>query len=268
MSNISDNLRDFFEKPYDIENWVLKKEFYITLSVILELQNNEEVLGVIKNFQEEIIKKISDNVDIFNNPYETKGLYKYPKEDFHFSLINFFKYENADELNEEDENINTIKDYLSKNLYNNMPSEIKADLRWIESGTHGRPLDSFSLQVFPDPLFIKNLKKINTDLSDNIFKIKPKNSDFTLKAYPEKNSRRFPLNILRFIDKATENGKINEEIKVKIKNIVENINMEHNNKPLFTFNITKLSLVKSDPFLFKSKEFESGEISCYVLANL
>ncbi len=267
MNHLSDNLRDFPERPLDVANWKKKQDFYLTLSVVMASQEGKPV-EKIKEIQERIIGQMS-NISEYDDPYSADGLYKYPTDTFHFSLINFLKcdlsaegdfknFKNTFEefrkfLNQYDQYKNfliLVKKFLEKKINNNL-SSVAAETRWIETGDKNRALDSFSLQVFPNPSFIEKLESMTKEFKQEFSgaDINLCGVDSTLKAYPKNPKEspvRFALNILRFI---TDNN-VSEKNKTRTKNIVETINREHNNKVFEEFEITHLSLVESDPFLF------------------
>lgn len=266
MENISDNLRDFSESPYDVEAWGKKTEFTLTLSVVLKLQGNNEIINKIEVLRDEKFSQLNQpNWYYSDNPYKTNGIYRYPGKDLHFSLINFLKYSvNCDfsvfergfsnfrsyiqERDGYEETINNIKAELQISL----PRKIEADLQYIETGDNCRLFNSFSLQVFPPLDFIGELERIKEKFEKkrkDIFRVKD-GVDIKLKAYPNQIKSRFSINILRFI---CDKEQITEDIKVKTKNIVGELNRKHANEILGKIKISKLSLVESDPFLFNKK---------------
>jgi len=152
MSNISDNLRYFPERPKAIKFWKRKYEFNLALSVIIKPQKSEYA-NKIKKRQKEIKEKVK-NIKIINNPYK-KGLYQYPIDDLHFTIINFLKYgsKNKDKVNEFEKllkkhtNYNNIKERILKEIKEKIERKSEADLRWIYTGDKGE-IDSISLQSF------------------------------------------------------------------------------------------------------------------------
>lgn len=276
MANISDNLRDFNIEPTGIKNWKLGNNFNLTLSVILENQDQsgkEGVLKPIEKLQKEIIKMAGldklDKIEL-DNPYQAAGVYKYGRNNLHFSLINFLTHDLTynSEFNYGEEIFKKYRECINDNKgYQNYRGEVKshlqeyvndfksnnfqADIRWVYTDNCRDSINSISLQVYPDKNFILKIRNLKNKFSEKLPKWQICNIagiESKLKAYPENNECRFVLNILRFMNiKKTE---LSDNVKDELKSIVREINKKHIKEPLASFSIKQFDLVESDPFSF------------------
>jgi len=240
--------------------WERKEESYLTLSVKLHEQN-EEAIEKIHSIQKRIIDNFRRTI-IFYNPYNSKGLFQYAFDRFHFSLINFFtfhyNFEKFKELVRKDRNYKEIQKIIIKIINKNLPSETKAEIKTLYNGG-GSVIDSFTLQIFPLEKFLNKLSvlenklnEINENLINDFCKNYKCDKIFEIKAYSKNNSQYFPINILRFINSKDEEylREIIGDDMDKINDIVTEVNNELSSNPL-RLNIHKINLLESDPFLYK-----------------
>jgi len=143
MKNVSDNLRDFTERPKDIRCWDWKSESYLTLSAIINSQKftDKSSQEEFQEFQDKITSHLR-NTHIFYNPYVLRewfgcgGLFRYPYECLHFSLVNFLTFYNCDfrkfeAISKQNEDYRKIRDQIAETINENMPSKTEAELRWL-----------------------------------------------------------------------------------------------------------------------------------------
>lgn len=256
--NISDNLKYFPDKPKRVKFWEMKKEFNLALFVVIK-DYPLEITEKIEDLQDEIINQLPEDTNflydidkIEKEGLEEDGLYVYPPEDFHFTLINFLKYSvgfkymprvDSEELKN---SVVGYKDYvemkseIQKVIKGSTLHQTKADLRWIYSGKNGE-IDSISLQVFPEEGFIDQLKKIEEETKKYTDKLPWPN--LRVKANPKCCPVAFTMNILRFIKNTKDKeSKLPKGDAEKIINCIGEINKKHNKEPLDKINIKKIIL--------------------------
>ena len=247
-----------FEKP--------KNELYLTFSAIpckdsieniLDIQKDIE--GIIKNNKGlkciDFLNKKEDLHKRISNLYRGKFIYRYPKDTFHFSIVNFATYdivslndfeiarkniERTDNFIELREEIKNFKKRFEAVVLENKSNEFTVEIRRIF--LPGGIENSLALNVFPtDENFFKNLECITKEAEGRINK-KFLTHDLKIKAHPEKSPAYFVLNLFRFIDKEEsyfEQQNFYEEIEKINKNLKEN----------FIKIKAKIRIVVSDPYL-------------------
>ncbi len=268
--NPSDNQKYFPDRPSKIRFWEGQKEFNLALSVIIDCQDKKHS-KTIEELQDEIIRGPKLKKKILFCPYTLKnGLYKYPKDNLHFTLINFFKckcdFSDFGELiSNKKKRYEGIQDEIIKKIKQELPSKIEVDVRWIFSDCDDG-IDSFTLQAFPrEKGFIQKMEEIMENIKQEILdKFNLFNPNFCLtkgiKAYPKQDKRAFAINILRFLANSSKQKPRIEDIvnRQKIINLVGKINERHTNEgPLLEkIKIKEICLVESDAFLHKWKKIK------------
>ena len=246
-----------------------KYESNLTLSVKLNEQNpgGDGIIKKIKSIQDIAINSLK-NVLFFSDPYGLKnkgGLFIYPEDRFHFSLVNFlkcscdfdifFNNRNNDQYTKIREEIIPIINKHLRDSTLNICFKIKS----LYIG--GDKIDSISLQVHPlnNDNFIKIIKGIEKEAKEKLDENKIKTisgceKDVKIKLWNIENPEECyaVINILRFM-RSDNNIELIEEINLgdlvnKIKNEID--------KNDLVFSINKLCLVESDPFLFKWNKVE------------
>ena len=270
---ISDNLRYFSERPNGFRFWDRVYEINLALSVRID-QNDTSAVEEIKKLQNDIIEQLEEPNEV-SDPYPKEdGLYKYLDEDLHFTLINFIKCKKTEEVElklekvklENDSDYKEIRGIIKKIIKEkDILENAEMDLRWVYSGADKKELnDSVTLQAFPSSAFIDELIKLDkktdkeTKKFDDKLNDKFKCSRVGIKAYPEETRRAFAINILRFVRGVGNTGELVGDNKLRMVNIIEKINRDHNKKPLMpSIKINKLHLVESDPFLYEHTDIET-----------
>lgn len=238
-----------------------KHESFLTLSVKIDEQ--EEDTTEITRLQKKICDEIKKHISILNDPYnpgEKGGLFKYPKESLHFSLINFLRcslsFEEFDRLTKKDSNFRDVQEQIEQIIHENLPHQTKTEIFSIYDGDREKKVDTFSLQIFPEQKFIEELVKIEGKIKQRsrIFKFPYYcREDIVMKSHIKNNRRYFVINTLRFM--RPDRPKL-EEIKEDVINCVNErihkLNEELVAHPI-SFEIQKIILTKSDPFLYPNK---------------
>lgn len=246
-----------------------KHESNLTLSVKLNEQNygEDELIKRIRSIQD-IAKNNLSNVLFFSDPYELEnegGLFIYPEDRFHFSLVNFLKCSCDFDIfsNNRDNNQYTgvKKEIISiiKEKLNNLKLDISFKIKSIYKNNK---IDSISLQAYTDNKdFLDIIKEIKREAEKKLDKDKIKTllgceKDVKIKLRDIENSKEYyaVINILRFM-RSDNNIKMLEEIN--LDNLVNKIENDINkNGTYFSFGVDKLCLIESDPFLFKWNKVE------------
>ena len=241
-----------------------KHESFLTLSVKIDEQ--EEDITEIIRLQKKICDEIKKHISILSDPYnpgEKGGLFKYPKESLHFSLINFLRcslsFEEFDELTKKDSNFRDVQEQIEQIIHENLPHQTETEIFSIYDGDRDdreKKVDTFSLQIFPEQKFIEELVKIEGKIKQRGREFKFPyycREDIVMKFHIKNNRRYFVINTLRFI--RPDKPKL-EEIKEDVINCV-NEKIHKLNEELVTypisFKIQKIILTKSDPFLYTNK---------------
>lgn len=263
--NISDYLRDFPARANAFVHKERKSIFFLALNVILNIQSDKNVIEKIKDNQEKLETYLG--VKHEHDPYED-GLFIYPKETLHFSILSFYKtfptteFKTSKDFSTFQDKINERNDYKSfqksiKSLLSKSISKkskiFEADIRWLFTGTEPKyKQDGFSLQIYPEKSFLELVSKLFTE-TKGLYKKEGFNSDsLNFKGYPEKPKTdffRFVVNIGRFIN---YDDHITNEISTKAINYTEEFNREDDHNPRITFEINKLTLVESDSWLYNA----------------
>jgi hypothetical protein len=249
------------QKPKGVTYWKQKQESYVTLSMIVRDQKSPP-LNQITDLQRRILEKVK-GTDVVHDPYKqnVECLFVYPEDRFHCSLVNFltspydfdvFKSSGTPEYEKLE---STIKTCLEQSRLSE--EEAKARIAGLHPGSKCDPIDSASLQLFPDAKFIKALEEIKSSFlkSENVKPLLSKlpycQEDAKVKGYgpPSASIERFPINILRFMHaygwgESVSSGQ--EEIRSEIQRINEGY-VEP--EKWIELTIQKLVLIESDPFL-------------------
>lgn len=235
------------------------------MNVILNIQSDKTAADEIKGNQKKLETYLGTKRK--NNPYKD-GLFIYPKETLHFSIISFYKTLSTTELKDYEDfttfqgQVNKRNDYKSFKtgikllLSKSIPKKgkiFKADIRWLFTGIKPEfKQDGFSLQIYPEKSFLELVGKILKETKD-LYKKNGFNPDLLkFKGYPVKPKTdffRFVVNIGRFIDYKNH---ITNELSTKSINYTEEFNREDDNNPRLTFKINKLTLVESDSWLYNT----------------
>jgi hypothetical protein len=272
MSSIEQRIKDYktgvlagfnFWKPN-------KASSGLTLSVKINEQGGSAVENI-KGVQDRIISKIT-NIKVINDPYDEKqnfGLYRYPEDKLHFSLVTFFGSNGEfDEfkikIKKGNKIYSDIKDKAIKHIQNNILIRTRAKIKFLWHGD-SKKIDSFTLQVFPEEKFITSLIKIADEASGDeklleeidVLNFQKKigvkgNPPYSKEKGGEPQS--FSLNLLRFLDfsKNKNLDSILDSGDNILKREIEMINEEFmRNDEYFDLAINKIDLVESDPFLYK-----------------
>lgn len=271
---ISDNLRYFSERPNGFKFWDRVYEINLALSIIIK-RNHKQAVEEIQKLQNEIIEQLKGQNIVYKPYTKEDGLYKYPGEDLHFTLINFIKYKKTEKVELEkvklknDSDYKKIRNIIKRIIKKNERYIIKGakmDLRWVYSGADKKELDdSVTLQAIPNIEFRNKLIKLDKEIEGKTKKLDEKlNKKFKscrvgIKAYPKEAKRAFAVNILRFVRGVGNTSKLKGDNKLRMVNIVEKINRDHNKKPLVVpqIKINKLNLVESDPFLYNHTDIKT-----------
>lgn len=225
-----------FELPKPKEN---PKKWHLTISAILEKNKSDSEIFKV---QDRILKNIP-TVNIVGN-----GIYKYPKDRVHFSIINFPDLGKTnsnfiDFSKEREEIIDKIQEVF---LNFNGKFEKKAMNNIVEFAyIYPHSSDSLAIQAFLGEDLIKFLNKMTSEF----IKIKGIGK-VILKSYPYHGEQvRMPVNIARFFRELTT-----EESKLIGDNANEynNLSMSQN---LDDMKLSKLSFVVSDDWL-SNDDFE------------
>ena len=214
------------------------RTFYLTIGVILSLNNSS---SKVIEIQEEFSKQLNAQSIV------GAGIYKYPADTIHFSIINFSglssSIENEQEFKEKRKShINKIKSILSKlDLQKIKKDNKKVDFSYI----YTKNIESLTIQAFPSEalceFFEKNVKK-ELEKDPDLNPVKVEWSEF-------KNSKRFRVNIIRFFRKLS-----NIEYDIVACN-VKAINLKCDNdgkkvkNSLFEMELKHISFVFSDNWL-------------------
>lgn len=232
-----------YEKPKKFDK---KTTFYLTISAIIADNNADcEVFKI----QKDLLKDIETTNKI------NSGIYYYPKNRIHFSIINFEDFSTETE-NEEKyradhlEEIDKIKKIV-KELNGNksiIPEDRNVELAYIYTCKS----DSIAVQAFPSHSLINYFNKIKT-LFGNMGL-----GNVIIKGYPDDKPTRFPINIARFFREASS-----DEYS-KLKESIQKYNDDFlNGDKYYEIKLKKLSFVVSDNWLSngKTKEYEIESIN-------
>lgn len=271
---LSDNLKYFPDKPKCVKFWRMKKEFSLALFVVIK-NYSPEITEKIKELQNEIKNQLPKDTNflydidkIEKEGLEENGLYVYPSQDFHFTLINFLKYNVGFEYmsrvdSEELRNLvvgykdyDKMKSKIEEVIEKFKPHKVKlVDLRWIYSGDE-KGIESISLQAFPGQKFIDQLKEIENKTKEYTNKLPWPN--LKVKAHPEHCPVAFTMNILRFIENTKKDKSKSPKKYEKLIDYVEKINKRHNKEPLYPIDIKEIALYETnDAFFHKHKRLKS-----------
>lgn len=247
-----------------------KKEYYLTLSVVLA----DQPVKIIPQELEEIKKDLLESIGISEEKDKDSGFHVYRNEELHFSLLNFFSY-NYTSSEETDDSAfekfqiimknNEILQKLTERIENLIkvhklnPELYKARLGILHAGN-----GSIALQAFLDKTLIEfcdSLAQAATYLgfTNTETKIYPRGST---------NKCRSPINLIRIL----EDG----EKLIKKKNNLDNIKdtiYKWNNKYFQSFSenllglpIEKIRLNLSGPY-FSSERGNYKVIRSYSLSS-
>lgn len=215
--------------------------YFLTINVIL---NKNNVIDDVKRVQKELIKGINAQELIGS------GIYKYPKNGIHFSIINFSDLSSAVVskerfIKERKKHMNEIENILKK--FDNYKIKNKeVYFAYIVSGDEKYMPESLAIQAYPNKELLAFFSKLKNELEN-----KEILTPATLKCYCSDNLEypfRFTVNLVRFFRKVKE-----EEFK-KIKKAVEEINNRSKEGILFLMKLKHISFVLSDNWL--SNEYE------------
>jgi len=271
IGSIDDRIKEYIRGSKAVSGfkfWEREQKTCLTLSVKIHEQEGEAI-AKIKDLQERIADNLK-NIKIINDPYDNRksGLFKYPEDRIHFSLINFLiDYNDFDAFKvktNSSEEYKKLRKQITSLIKENKPKIANVKIGFLWHGD-GKKIDSFSLQIFPEEDFIYELISIvdkireNTDIPEKIRDLGFE-EDIKVKGippYPNKNdekTKRFSTNILRFLN--FRNKKDLEEILnsekealIKKSNKINKEYMRDNN--FIDLKIEKIFLLESDPFLFK-----------------
>lgn len=234
----------YFTQPKTLEKRKIddkKVTYHLTLSVILK-NNNESALKGVVSYQNSLLNNVNYS-DVVRH-----GIYKYPTDRIHFSLLNFSDLDNS-ECRNQDEYILFMENKISlikktiKKISNELgnPSNKKINIGFV----YTKKSDSIALQAFlSDKLsyYIQDLSlKLQKELSnDGVGTLNIKGFD---DEHFNEKKHRFAINIVRFFRITTDH---------EDKNFVEVVNDINNLSkagPLVEFDLNNINFIVSDNWL-------------------
>lgn len=217
------------------------KTWYLTICAILNSNNGAE--GAVR-IQEEILNGINTQGIIGS------GIYKYPKETIHFSIINFRGLASDTDTEEEFRqkrlrHIEKIKSIL-RSFDGQKIIDKKVQFAYIYTGDPNKCKDkpeSISIQAFPSNEFWNFIERVKENLEEDS-DLRPAK----IKRYLYDGCARLPVNIARFFRELS-----NDEYEIIAENVY-NFNKgcqddANSGKYGFELEINKLSFVLSDNWL-------------------
>lgn len=230
----------FSGKSYgDIEVSPIKKEYYLTLSVVIEDQENNECMSE--------LKMISNSLKEILKGCQEEDLHFYKDNEFHFSLVNFLTYNYTEEVADTFRNFNNTiennKEYLLQDLNSKIVStidkyKIKSDFPDAKFGILHADQGSVATQVFLSEKMVKFCDELN--MMANF----PKTS---VKIYPVDDSKknRCTINILKIFNKRS----ISTDVFKKTTKEILTTNSRFLVDGLLDLRLKNIRLNISDPYL-------------------
>jgi len=214
--------------------------YSLTINAIISENTNIDNFATIRN-------QIINNVRFSN--LIGSGIYVYPNERIHFSIINFvdLSSKNIDGQNNfrkrRQMQIDKIKSIFQQKITNIKPPRNKnVDLGYI----YPKSSPSLAIQVFPNPELIKYFNDIIKQFSYDEF------GKIEIKSNSTNNIITFPINVVRFF------RDIDEQEYKQLKNNVDKFNNDSKKEIKYKINLTKINFVLSDNWLLNDK-FNLGQ---------
>jgi len=206
-----------------------QKTYYLTINAILNLNNG---VGEAIKLQEEILK------DINSQSLIGSGIYKYPADTIHFSIINFEGLSSG--IDSEELFRQKRQPYIEKikNILQTFNEREIAQKKIRFAYIYTKKQSSIAIQAFPSKdlcdFFKEMCKKFNEEATLRPVEIKKSEYDGCI---------RFRVNLVRFFRKLT-----NEEYDNIAEKVLE-INQRSKKGFLFGLELIRISFVSSDNWL-------------------
>ena len=239
-----------------------KLTWNITLSVSIS-ENNNCALNSLISIQEELLRGINCTQKI------KQGIYKYPKDSIHFSLINFqdlssIEYNNSSDY--QNKNIDKIKDIkhvinsITKNqcMIEKIDKDIKCGFVYTGSKDGKDKLNSLAIQAFLSKDLSEYIEKLRDELND---KLKDRNiGAIKIKGYADEKysalTHRFTINLVRFFRFP------NDSEYQYIVDATKRINDISSAGPIFeSFTLKNIKLIVSDNWLSN----DNYDLKCQII---
>jgi len=205
------------------------------LTININLKKNG-CYGEILKLQENIINgiNVTENIE--------KGIYKYSKDQFHFSVINFENYKKGGVPIDKFKELNYHHIAKINSLLQKFDGYTISD-KTVQSGYiyTGCNLQSIAIQVFPSIQLCQ--------LFDDICYQMNKGTELGLAKIKDNRYNRFAVNIVRFFRELTFNEKESISRSIDDFNITCENNRKIGEKIFFEFEIEYISFVVSDNWL-------------------
>jgi hypothetical protein len=264
MAELKDRVARYLShpgRPAGVRFWRRKQRSYLTLSLIIA-QSDPVAAAALVQLQDRIKANLGYPC-VVDNPeaQDADCLFRYPTESLHCSLVNFL-------TSRQDFDVFSTKSGVREHLTHLIVKHVEraglgpaqALIGGLYPGSTSAPIDSFSLQLFPEDEFVEAIGRIAASASnDRLFRnavslLPDCCSRVTVKGYPPAgggNIERFPVNILRFMHKAGSGECVNtgqEHIKDEVLEF--NRSYQVGGRIPIRLSIDRLALVEPDPFLF------------------
>jgi hypothetical protein len=251
-------------RPAAVRFWRHKQRSYLTLSLIIA-QSDPVAAAALAQLQDRIKGNLGYPC-VVDNPeaQDAECLFRYPTDRLHCSLVNFLtSREDFDVFTTKSGAREHLTDLIVKHVERAGLAPAQALIGGLYPGSANAPIDSLSLQLFPEDEFVEAIGRIAESASndrvfrDAVSRLPDCRGRVTVKGYPPAGGgsiERFPVNILRFMHKAGSGECVNAGQRLKDEVLEFNRRYQDEGKTPIRLSIDRLALVESDPFLFRWKK--------------